>query len=331
MGAQAREITDEFAQVIGAKSPALADMQAVPAKQIKEAALKEAFFVVPNQQPGYRFNEDYPRSAPSGPASITAAGNLRLPKAVAAPSPSVVVDGELFPIDPMAAFASGVAAHLKIIIGSSRCETHGPHVDINLRHALSWEFAGAPGSGQATTAELRDIAAQVEAAYRKECIKSRPRSEREKHLKTRLLRNTLFGDLSYQAYSSLVTSRLSLPGACLACYCYEFTGNNGWNSAHGELSLEGHRDRHGLRTLVELYERLWKLQPVQWSCEVAQSLDDQKLKNFGDGAESDTTEGVDSVSYIGETSSDSSDPEAEVHEKVSVAAAMAMESSKTHF
>jgi len=226
---------------------------------------------------------------------------------------------------------------------------------------------------------LGAMANQIEAAYHKEIVGTGLLSDRQKPAKMRLLRNTLFGDIAYQAFSTMVTMRLALPGACRSVYCYEFLGSNGCKSTHGEqfqntygpyykgqtnlkcrtmwmdsysaflrsgnpntaamescggwlpcsngigplmrmdtergckLSVEGHEGRHGLRTIVDLFERLWHYQPVPWPSAAPtkmllathEAFEKDTAANADSEAESHTTAGSDGISLsdISETGS----------------------------
>merc|ERR1712232_308236 len=117
--AQAHELAREFAELAGAKSAGLADLQDLEAETIINTQAQKCFRIPPNTGPGWRelmAGGTLPDVEPV--PDPTPAGLFRFPDGhapVGWPLPVAVVDGELLEDVPMDALAKGVAKHLDII------------------------------------------------------------------------------------------------------------------------------------------------------------------------------------------------------------------------
>jgi len=185
--AQAAELADEFAQVSGARSSSLLDLQALDANQILRAQVNGSFRLAPTTGPGWRFmQQPVPKGGPG--ADLSPAGLFKIPARAVRPDnwpyPVAVVDGELLTDLPLDAFHAGVANHLSFIVGGNRDEdvwksvsdsrpnvpdpqSYGTRVKDKeeVLRRIEWEIAGMPGLRGLSETEVQAKVGTIARAY----------------------------------------------------------------------------------------------------------------------------------------------------------------------
>jgi len=248
---QAQELAEEFAQVAGAASSNLSDLQALSAEHILETQCKGCFRVHPTTGPGWRVMMSMGgKLAPLPPPEPSPAGLFRFPldnKPQGYFFPTIVIDGVLFPEPPLNALVNQVAAHLEIIVGTNREEdaatpTHlvgKPQVmpsfgmclpagegKQEILQRLAWEIAGMPKvlsePPETLLSTIRTLVSVYEIEQGKDVYRLGPQAHAASE--EQWLLDTMISDFSFIAASVLISERLAMPGACRKVFRYQFNG-----------------------------------------------------------------------------------------------------------
>lgn len=253
---QAKELAEEFATVVGARSATLEDMQELKLEAVLTAQFEGKFRIHPTTGPGWRelsANMHLPEVPPH--ADPTPAGLFRWPvchEPGGWPMPVAVVDGEVLQEDPLTALGRGVAKHLDIIVGGTRDEngflpasaeaknhpadgSFGRFVEAGepkekMLRRFAWEIAGAPMSKKLSPEELDSLIAELLPAYEEELESlgttanvcgpgEDPDLCREQHIQNRIA-----SDFSFLAKVQMISDRLSKEGNSGKFYRYQFDG-----------------------------------------------------------------------------------------------------------
>lgn len=249
--AQAQELAEEFAEVAGAASSNLSDLQALTAERILEAQCKGRFRVHPTTGPGWRVMMSMRgKLCPLPSPDPSPAGLFRFPSDSAPQGyffPTIVIDGVLFQEPPLNALVHKVAAHLEIIVGSNREEDAATPIPLQgkpqvmpsyglrlpagegkqeILQRLAWEIAGMPKVLSEPADTLISTMRVLVGAYEKEQSKDvyglgpQARADSEEQW----LLDTVISDFSFIAASHLISERLTSPGACQNVFRYQFNG-----------------------------------------------------------------------------------------------------------
>eukprot|EP00929_Paragymnodinium_shiwhaense_P070073 TRINITY_DN35450_c0_g1_i1.p1 TRINITY_DN35450_c0_g1~~TRINITY_DN35450_c0_g1_i1.p1 ORF type:complete len:586 (-),score=124.06 TRINITY_DN35450_c0_g1_i1:338-2095(-) len=230
---QAREMAEEFAEVAGAKSASLADMQALSVDQVIAAQSRGMFRLTHCCGPGWRLRHQAGGKLPSAvpPTAASDAGLLRLPEpGMGWVIPTVVVDGEFLTEQPLEALAAGAAKDLEIIIGCTRDEDAGAaRVEGNgedLLPRLAWELAGMPGLLGEPAERISELCSALIAEYKKE-VAADVWSLGEcgnSGTAVQYLQDIIMSDVSFITATELMAERLRQPGCTKKLFRYQFQG-----------------------------------------------------------------------------------------------------------
>mmetsp|Transcript_32324 Transcript_32324/g.89297 ORF Transcript_32324/g.89297 Transcript_32324/m.89297 type:complete len:615 (-) Transcript_32324:236-2080(-) len=265
---QGRELAEEFADVAGAKSSNLDDMQLLSAEHVLNRQRFGHFRTHPTTGPGWRVLMscrgellELPMPDPSP------AGLFRFP-ADEAPQgyffPTIIIDGELFTQQPLEALMSKVAAHLDIIVGGNREEDAAEPLLLEgtlplmtayglrlpkgegrseIVQRMAWEIAGMSAVREKPPEALSAVIEPLVEAYEHERSLDVFGLGVNAHASSpeQWLLDTMTSDFSFLAAALLIAERLALPGACKRVWRYQFNGydsrGDGFHAAELPLLL----------------------------------------------------------------------------------------------
>lgn len=262
--AQAKELAEEFAQVAGARSSDLEDLQLLSAEHVLETQSKGCFRVHPTTGPGWRVLMSFKgKLAPLTLPDPSPAGLFRFPVDRAPQGyffPTIVIDGVLFQETPLNALVNQVAGHLDLIVGTNREEDaaipplleKNPHImpcfgqrlpadegKREITQRMAWEIAGMPMVLSEPPELLMSIAEGLLVAYETECSRDIYGLGSCGHAasKEQWLLDTMISDFSFIAAAHLISERLALPGMCQKVFRYQFNGYDGRGDAFHAAEL----------------------------------------------------------------------------------------------
>eukprot|EP00927_Polykrikos_kofoidii_P032459 TRINITY_DN27646_c0_g1_i1.p1 TRINITY_DN27646_c0_g1~~TRINITY_DN27646_c0_g1_i1.p1 ORF type:complete len:650 (-),score=55.16 TRINITY_DN27646_c0_g1_i1:305-2197(-) len=244
--AQAKEIVEAFATAAGKSSARLEDLSQLSIKQLKVAYSKKCYSVTIPGSPGMAFASSCRRSLSGLPSNEAPGSFERSPSGLLQTSdkclsnPSLVVDGELLPEEPLSALLHGKASHLEIIIGSHRGEAVGDFRAYNMGgvvRRVAWELAASPGAAGLGKDALHGHVRQLIGAYEQE--RDKDPLGLIQHGKfgrspSQQVMNLLMSDLLYGVYCHLAAERLAAPRRCRRLYRIELVGSDACGANHGD-------------------------------------------------------------------------------------------------